>query len=47
MKRNSECVPLLIEHVLFVAVYEARIIETSEAENYILMNITNKIKVSF
>lgn len=47
MKRNSECVPLLIERVLFVAVYEARIIETSVAENDTFMNITNIVKVLF
>lgn len=40
MKRNSEHVPLLIEHVLFIALYEARIVEKSVAENYTLMNIT-------
>lgn len=40
MKRNSERVPLLIGHVLFIALYEVRVIEKSVAENYILMNIT-------
>ena len=40
MKRNGESVPLLIEHFLFVALYEAKIIEKSVAENYTLMNIT-------
>lgn len=40
MERNSECVPALMERVLFVALYEARIIEKSVTENDTLMNIT-------